>query len=389
MTAERDARYMGQAVRLAARATGRTSPNPMVGAVVVKGREVVGKGYHRRVGTDHGEIVALKAASKGARGAELFVNLEPCCHHGRTGPCTEAIIQAGIRRVVVGMKDPNPLVNGKGIRRLRRAGIEVNYGALEDECRELNAAFICYITRGRPLVTFKSAVTLDGKVATRGGHSRWVTGGASKIAGHRMRNTLDAIAVGVGTVLGDDPTLTCRDVRGGRDPVRVVVDSKLRTPPTARVVRATEQSSAPTLIFTTERATARKTGILTRAGATVIEVAAERGHVDVAAVLQELARRELTTLLLEGGPRLAGAFWQKGLVDRVTAFVAPKVLGDPRGMSMVAGAGVELMSEATELQDVTVRRLGNDVMISGKVRHLEPPPAGPKSVKRKQGKRKA
>jgi len=367
MTIERDAGYMRRAVKLAARAQGRTSPNPMVGAVVVRGDEVVGEGYHRRVGTDHGEIVALKAAGKRARGAELFVNLEPCCHQGRTGPCTEALIRAGVKRVVVGMKDPNPLVNGKGIRRLRRKGMEVISGVLEGECRELNAAFICYITNRRPLVTFKSAVTLDGKVATRGGHSRWVTGKEAKVAGHRMRDTLDAIAVGVGTVLGDDPTLTCRDVRGGRDPMRVVVDSKLRTPVTAKVGCAAEGSAAPTLIFTTDKAAKRRERNLTAAGAEVIRVADELGKVDVSAVLEELANRELITLMLEGGPRLAGAFWQNGLVDRVVAFVAPKILGDPRGMSMVAGPGVELMTEATTLEEVKVRRMGQDVMISGKV----------------------
>ena len=366
MTLERDARYMRQAVKLAARAAGRTSPNPMVGAVVVRGDQVVGQGYHRRVGTDHGEIAALKDAGRKARGAELFVNLEPCCHHGRTGPCAEALIGAGVERVVVGMKDPNPLVNGKGIRKLRRAGVEVVSGVLEPECRELNAAFICYITEQRPLVTFKSAVTLDGKVATRGGHSRWVTGKESRVASHRMRNTLDAIAVGVGTVLGDDPSLTCREVRRGRDPVRVVIDSLARTPTTARVIN--RSSSAPTLIFCTDRAKKRRVTMLERAGAEVVPVASEVGQVDVAAVLQELARREITTLLLEGGPRLAGAFWHKGLVDRVVAFVAPKVLGDPRGMSMVVGPGVEQMSDATELEDVKVRRMGADVMITGKVK---------------------
>ena len=386
MTTERDVKYMRQATVLAARAEGRTSPNPMVGAVVVRGDKVVSKGYHRRVGTDHGEIVALKAAGNKARGAELFVNLEPCCHQGRTGPCTEAIIKAGIKRVVVGMKDPNPLVNGKGIRRLRRGGIEVVSGVLEAKCRELNAAFICYITQGRPLVTFKSAVTLDGKVATRGGHSRWVTGRESKLAGHRMRNTLDAIAVGVGTVLGDDPTLTCRDIRGGRDPVRVVVDSRARTPTNAKVVQALRDSNAPTLIFTTRRAKKGQVELLEGAGATVIRVAAEVGQVDVSAVLEELARRELTTLMLEGGPRLAGAFWQKGLVDRVVAFVAPKVLGDPRGMSMVAGPGVELMSDATELQDVKVRRMGADVMISGKVQRVERQARGAGKKKRRARK---
>ena len=371
---ERDRRYMRMALRLAARGRGRTSPNPHVGAVVVgAGDTLLGKGYHRKVGAEHGEIAALAATVEPTEGAELFVNLEPCCHQGRTGPCTRAIIQAGIRRVVVGMKDPNPLVNGKGIRALRRAGVEVCTGVLEQDCQELNAAFICYMQNRRPLVTFKSAVTLDGKVATRGGHSRWVTGAASRKAGHRMRDTHDAIAVGVGTVLGDDPTLTCREVRGGRDPVRVVVDSRLRTPVDAKVMRAAADSAAPTLVVTSSRASARKTRALTRAGAEVlvVDLDADGRHVDVGSMLSALAERGLLSLLLEGGPRLAGAFWRAGLVDRMAAFVAPKVLGDARAMSMVAGAPAELMSEAVELADVRVRRMGRDVLVEGKIQNTE------------------
>jgi len=365
---EQDQQYMRRALALAARARGRTSPNPMVGAVVVRGQEVVGQGYHCRAGAEHAEVVALRQAGRRARGATLHVNLEPCNHTGRTGPCTRGIIAAGVRRVVVGMRDPNPRVNGKGIRALRRAGLEVSAGVLEDRCQELNEGFIRYITEGRPLVTFKAAVTLDGRTAARTGDARWVTGEQARRQGHRMRDHNDAIAVGVGTVLCDDPTLTCRDIRGGRDPVRVVMDSRLRTPPSARVVAAAARSKAPTLIFTTERAAKNRERALTKAGARVLRIPGDGRRVAIPAMLQALAREQLTSLLLEGGPGLAGGFWQEELVDRVVVFVAPKVLADPRGLPLVLGRGVDAMKDATTLQQVKVRRLGDDVMISGRVR---------------------
>jgi diaminohydroxyphosphoribosylaminopyrimidine deaminase/5-amino-6-(5-phosphoribosylamino)uracil reductase len=363
-----DERFMRVALRLAVRARGRTSPNPLVGAVVVRGGRVVGQGYHRRAGTDHAEVVALRAAAGEGRGADLYVNLEPCAHIGRTGPCARCVIEAGVRRVVVGMRDPNPLVDGKGIRALRRAGIEVVSGVLEEQCRELNEAFACYITRRRPFVTLKTAATLDGRVATRTGDSRWVTGEAARLEGHRLRSWHDAIAVGVGTVLVDDPELTCRGVRGGRDPLRVVIDSRLRTPPTARVVAAARTSRARTWILAGAGAPARRARALEVAGARVVRVAAADGRVELLAALELLAEHELMSVLLEGGPTLAGAFWRAGLVDRLTVFLAPRLLGDPRGLPMLAGAGgPERMAEATGLTAVRVARLGEDVMISGRV----------------------
>jgi diaminohydroxyphosphoribosylaminopyrimidine deaminase/5-amino-6-(5-phosphoribosylamino)uracil reductase len=356
--------FMGLALRLARKGLGRTSPNPAVGAVVTRGDEVVGRGYHRRAGTRHAEITAIQDAGALARGATLYVNLEPCNHHGRTGPCAHAIVEARIRRVVIGMRDPNPLVNGRGIAALRRRGIEVVTGVLEQECRRLNEAFVCYITRGRPFVTFKAAVTLDGHVAARGGDSRWVTGEAARLEGHRLRNTHDAIVVGVGTVLADDPELTCRGVPGGRDPVRVVVDSRLRTPPTAKVVAAAARSSAPTIIATTASAPERRARQLERAGARVIR--GRRGpHVNVDALLAGLGRLEIASVLLEGGPTLAGAFWRAGLVDRVVAFVAPKVLADPGGLPMVVGEPVRAMAQATALEQIEIRKVGEDVLITG------------------------
>ncbi len=368
----RDERYMAMALRLARRAVGRTSPNPMVGAVIVRGEEVVGRGYHRRAGTAHAEVVALGQAGEAARGAELYVNLEPCNHRGRTGPCTRAIIEAGVRRVVVGMLDPNPLVNGKGVRALRRKKVSVTTGVLDAECRDLNAGFICFMGQGRPLVTLKAAITLDGRVAARTGDARWVTGPEARKQGHRMRDRSDVIMVGVGTVLADDPTLTCRDIRGGQDPVRVIVDSKLRTPPGSRVVLAAADSTAPTIIITTDAAPKNREKALVAAGAEVIRLPARRApgrkqEVPLATMLQELGLREYLTVLLEGGPRLAGALWRQGLVDRLTAFVAPKVIGDARALPMLDAGEVPLMAGATDLERVQVKRVGGDVMISGRV----------------------
>jgi len=357
-------RFMRLALRLARRARGRTSPNPMVGAVLTKGGEVVGRGYHRRAGTEHAEIRAIRDAGARAVGGTLYVNLEPCNHQGRTGPCARAIIDAGIRRVVIGMKDPNPLVNGKGIAALRRHGVEVVTGVLEQESRDLNEFFICFITKRRPFVTFKAAITLDGRVAARGGDSRWVTGEAARREGHRLRATHDAIMVGVGTVLRDNPTLTCREVRGGRDPVRVVVDSRLRTPVDSRVIRAAAGSPAPTLVMTTPGASRRRERALVAAGAAVLRVPGE-GRVAIPALVTALAERGVTSLLLEGGPTLAGSFWAAGVVDRVVAFLAPKLLADPRALPMLAGPPAGAMAAAVELARTRVRRVGNDIMISG------------------------
>ena len=367
MKASPDERFMRMALRLAARARGRTSPNPMVGAVVVRRGEIVGRGYHRRAGQAHAEVGALDQAGRRARGADLYVNLEPCNHVGRTGPCVRCILEAGVARVVVGMRDPNPIVNGKGMRALRRAGVEVVSGVLEQECRTLNEAFICFITRQRPFVTWKSAITLDGRVAARSGDSRWVTGELARLEGHRLRDGHDAIVVGVGTVLADDPELTCRLPRG-RDPIRVVVDSHLRTPPTARVVGVAATSQAPTWIVCGEAAPARRAATLQDHGARVLRVGVDgRGRVGVAKLLKALAAREVQSVLLEGGPTLAGSFWREGLIDRVIAFVAPKLLGDPAALPMLDGLEVAAMADARSLRDVQTRAFGDDLMVAGRV----------------------
>ena len=351
-------RLMGMALKLAAKGRGRTHPNPMVGALVVKNGQIVGRGYHAKAGEEHAEIGAIKLAGGKARNADLYLNLEPCNHHGRTGPCCKAIVNAGIKRVFVGSKDPNPKVNGKGIAALKRSGIKVVAGILEDECYQLNEGFFKVIQERRPFVTFKTAITLDGRVATHTGHSRWVTGAKSQHESHRLRNTHDAIAVGIGTVIDDNPTLTCRGIRGGRDPIRVVVDRRCRIPVDAKIIAAANKSNNPTWVMTTSL---KRKSELEQAGAKVIKV----GGKGPLALLRSLAEKDVTTLLLEGGPTLAGAFWKAKLIDRVIAFIAPKILADPTALPMLQGGLIPKMSGAIELANISTRKMGDDIMLTG------------------------
>ncbi|MCL6480003.1 MAG: bifunctional diaminohydroxyphosphoribosylaminopyrimidine deaminase/5-amino-6-(5-phosphoribosylamino)uracil reductase RibD, partial [Peptococcaceae bacterium] len=315
-----DRYYMQMALDLARQALGRTSPNPMVGAVLVKDGRVIGQGYHTRPGTPHAEIHALREAGERAAGATLYVTLEPCCHQGRTGPCTEAILAAGVKRVVAAMTDPNPLVSGRGLERLRRAGIEVTVGVMEEEARRLNEVFIKYITTRRPFVVLKTAMSLDGKIATRSGESQWITGPQARLAVHRLRDRYDAVLVGINTVLKDNPSLTTRiPQEDGRDPVRVIVDSLARTPPEARVI--TQQSSAPTIIAVTEKAPAQNLRRLERAGAQIVVVPGNGPRVDLAGLMAELGRREITSVLVEGGGEIHASFLEARLVDKVIWFI--------------------------------------------------------------------
>ena len=360
-----DVQYMKNALELAARARGRTSPNPMVGAVVVKEGQVVGRGYHQRAGTPHAEVHALREAGEKARGATLYVTLEPCCHHGRTGPCTEAVIGAGIRRVVLAMTDPNPLVSGGGVKKLRDAGIEVATGVLEEDARVLNEVFIKYITTGLPFIVAKAAVSLDGKIATRSGKSKWITGPEARAYGHQLRDWYDAILVGIGTVLADDPSLTARPAGGrGRDPVRVVLDSQARLPLQARVLN--QDSRAPTVLAVTGRASPARVDALRQAGAEVL-VVNEGPRVDLAELVRALGQRGITSVLLEGGAGVHGSALSAGMVDKVAWFVAPKIIGGREAPGPVGGPGVEDPSEAAELERVRVSRLGADIYIEGYV----------------------
>lgn len=339
---------MREALNEAARGLGRTAPNPPVGCVIVSGGQIVGRGFHPEAGESHAEVFALRAAGEWARGAAAYVTLEPCSHFGRTPPCADALIAAGVARVVIAALDPNPRVAGRGAEKLRAAGIDVKVGVLEGEAGAQQAGFRSLIARGRPWVVLKYAMTLDGRVATRSGDSRWVSGEAARALVHRWRNELDAVAVGAQTVLADDPQLTTRGVPGGRDARRVVFDRRGRVPPNARalgegsiLVTSPETDPAP----------------YAARGVTVV------GEVELPPALSRLGTLGVSSVLLEGGPTLAGAFLAAGLVDEVRAFVAPKLLG--AGIGPLGGPTRGRMAQAPDLRNVTVEQVGPDVLLRG------------------------
>lgn len=354
-----DADFMRRAIFHASRSQGVTTPNPMVGAIVVSPEGVVvGQGRHRRAGEPHAEVFALEDAGDRARGATLFVNLEPCCHTGRTGPCTRRIIAAGIRRVVAAMRDPNPLVSGKGFDELRANGVEVEVGLLEDEAARLNRAFAIVQTEGRPMVIAKAAASIDGRIAAAPGMRTQLTSAEANRRTQRLRASVDAIAIGSGTMLADDPVLTVRDCYRPRPLARVVFDRRLRTPATARVFSTLDQG--PVIIVTTATAAARypdRVQALRAVGATVVE-----GTGDLQADLRALVALDISTVLLEGGAILHGAAWNAGVIDRVHLIVAPAVLGE-RGVKLFDGIDVPL----SELIPVRVDRLGPDAWMEADV----------------------
>lgn len=346
---------MRRALRLAARAAGRTSPNPLVGAVVVRSGEVVGEGFHKAAGEPHAEATALARAGERGRGATLYTTLEPCAHTGRTPPCVEAIRQAGVARVVAAMRDPDPRTDGRGFSALRAAGVELTMGVLEAEARRLNEGFISRIARGRPFVLVKLATTLDGRVWVKG--RRYLSGKRAQREVHRLRDRYDAVLVGIGTLLTDDPALTVREVKG-RDPLRVVVDSEARTPLTAKVVRSKDPQR--TLIFVARDADMRRVSRLRDSGVLVATVPRAAGGLDLGAVLRWLAEKGVNTVLSEAGPKIAGSLVAAGLADRLMLIQAPLAGGD--GPSALDGIGT-----AVSLRSLTVRRLGDDVMLEGEI----------------------
>ncbi|MER3490631.1 MAG: bifunctional diaminohydroxyphosphoribosylaminopyrimidine deaminase/5-amino-6-(5-phosphoribosylamino)uracil reductase RibD [Meiothermus sp.] len=367
-----DETYMQQALELAARAIGRTSPNPPVGCVLVREGEVVGWGFHPRAGEPHAEVLALRQAGERARGATAYVTLEPCAHDGRTPPCAQALIEAGVSRVVVATIDPNPQVRGRGLEQLARAGVEVATGVLKDPAERQQEAFRHWITHGEPFVVFKTALSLDGKTATAAGDARWVSGEAARERVQLLRDELDAVVVGVGTVLADDPWLTCRlstDAVPGRiprDPVKVVFDTQAKTPPQARLFAPGPRGEAArVLILCAEGADPARVEGLRRVGAEVVPLeCGPDGRLGLDGALQALGARGLTGLLLEGGSQLAGSFLDAGKVHKVVAFIAPKLVGG-RGPTPVAGKGVLQMSQARPLERVRVELLGSDVLVEG------------------------
>jgi diaminohydroxyphosphoribosylaminopyrimidine deaminase/5-amino-6-(5-phosphoribosylamino)uracil reductase len=334
----------------------------MVGAVVVAGSRIVGRGYHRRAGEPHAEILALRAAGAKARGATLYVTLEPCCHTDkRTPPCVPSVVASGVRRVVVAMRDPNPRVRGRGITRLRRAGLEVTTGCLEDRAQRLNEAYRHWIRTGRPFLILKAAMTMDGKIATAGGASKWITGEEARGDGHRLRSVVDAVMVGIETVLHDDPQLTARGTgTTGRQPLRIVLDSTLRIPASARILSAL---GGQLLIATTAHAPKDRIEDRRAQGATVLVLPAVGGQVSFRACVEELGRRGVTSVLLEGGGTVNASALQAGLVDRVILYMAPTLLGGQDARSVIAGRSPESLSDALPLRDLRITRVGNDLKI--------------------------
>jgi diaminohydroxyphosphoribosylaminopyrimidine deaminase/5-amino-6-(5-phosphoribosylamino)uracil reductase len=352
------------AIRLAQKGIGRTSPNPPVGAVLVRQGKVVGSGYHRFAGADHAEIVAFKRAGIKARGATLYITLEPCSHHGRTPPCTGALIRAGIKEVVGGVKDPNPLVAGRGFRQLRRAGVRVRVGVLERECRRLIAPFAKYITRRLPFVTLKLAATLDGRIATANGDSRWVSGEDSRRRVHRLRNETDAVLVGLGTVKADDPLLSCR-IPGGRNPWRVVLDSHLRIPLSAKILRHPDRER--TIVVTGSGVTRAKVLALQALGAQVWRSPVRQNKILWRPLLIKLAREGIVSVMIEGGGATAASALDERIVDRIIFFYAPKILGGD-GRPMIESLGLRRMKDAIFVTDLRVKKSGADWMLTADLR---------------------
>ncbi|MFA6078868.1 MAG: bifunctional diaminohydroxyphosphoribosylaminopyrimidine deaminase/5-amino-6-(5-phosphoribosylamino)uracil reductase RibD [Candidatus Omnitrophota bacterium] len=358
-----DQEYMHIAIKLAKKAEGRTSPNPIVGALVVNGSQIVGRGYHKKAGLAHAEVNALKEAGRQARNATLYVTLEPCDHFGRTPPCTDAIVNSRIRRVVIGMTDPNPLNNGRGIKRLAAHGISVVSGVLEKEARSINEPYIKFITRKLPYVTVKAAESIDGKIATRLGDSKWITSDDSRRYVHELRSRVDAVMVGVNTVLRDDPLLTSR-IRGAKQPLRIVVDSHLKTPLNAKLFANIRRS--PLLIVAIERSPRIKK--YESKGAEILIVKEKRGKVDLARLMKSLAVRGISHILVEGGGELNAAMIDSGLADKVLFFIAPMIIGGKDAITAVEGRGAAHISEALALKNVKVKRFSEDILIEGEVR---------------------
>lgn len=361
--------FMTLALRLAAKGRGKTSPNPMVGALVVKNGRIVGRGYHQGPGQPHAEALALKQAGPRANGAILYVTLEPCCHLlKRTPPCVPAVVQSGVRQVVVAMTDPNPMVKGRGIAGLRRAGMTVTTGIAHEAAAKLNQAYLHWVKTGRPFVILKAGMTLDGKVATAKGESQWITGPRARQDAHRLRSQADAVIVGVGTVLKDNPMLTARLSDrplklAPRQPLRVVLDSRLRTPPTATV--CAKQDRAKTLIVTTSRTSPSRRRPFERAGVEVQSLSEKNGHVSLSALMTMLGKRGITSVLIEGGSTVNAAALREKLVNHVVLYLAPTLMGGQDAKAVIGDRSPERLAQALPLHHVTVRRVGKDLVVEG------------------------
>lgn len=355
--------FMNMAYRLAFKGRGRTSPNPLVGAVLVKSGRVISVGWHKHCGADHAEIVALNKAGTHAKGASLYVTLEPCCHYGRTPPCVDQIIQSGIRSVYVGMVDPNSLVNGRSIAKMRRAGIDVQVGFMRKELERMNESFIKYIKYRVPFVVVKTAQTLDGKTATASGRSKWITSLSARTYARRLRNDFDAILVGIRTVLKDDPRLTAA-ARSKRIK-KIIIDASLRISPRARLFSGAVPADC--FIVTTPKADPAKIDLFRRKGINVLVYPQRQGHIQFKLLLKELAKREITSILIEGGAHTVGRALSERIVDKMHIYIAPKIIGDQKALSAVTGLRVAHLSQAVQLKDLEIKKIEKDIFIQGYV----------------------
>ncbi|MCU0651887.1 MAG: bifunctional diaminohydroxyphosphoribosylaminopyrimidine deaminase/5-amino-6-(5-phosphoribosylamino)uracil reductase RibD [Candidatus Omnitrophica bacterium] len=356
--------YMRRAIVLALKAKGKTKPNPMVGALVVKNGRVVGEGFHKKAGLTHAEIIALDEAGSASRGGTLYVTLEPCAHFGKTPPCVDTIIKRGIKEVIVGMIDPNPLNNGRGIAVLKQHKIKVQCGFLENELRKINQVFIKYITKKMPYVTVKVAQSLDGKIATASGDSKWITSDKSRIFSHRLRSDYDAIAVGVNTVLRDNPKLDAWFSK--LQPIKIIIDSRLSTPQEANIFSAGAQVIIVTLSTRPGQETANRSILLKKAK--ILEVKEKAGQINLKDMLKKIASFGISSILVEGGGTLIGSLFDEGLVDRVLFFTSPKIIGGKHAVGSVMGKGVTRVEQAIKLKEIRLKRIGEDYLFEGYIK---------------------
>ncbi len=368
MTADlREDYFMGQALKLAKKGLGRVSPNPMVGAVVAKNGKIIGEGYHRFFGGAHAEINALESAGKAVKNADIYVTLEPCSHFGKTPPCVDSLINSGVQRVFIGMVDPNPVVSGKGVRKLKKAGIAVKTGILDLKCRRLNESFVKYITKKEPFVILKSGISLDGKIASHAGDSKWITCERSRSLTHRMRFESDAVMVGVGTVIADDPLLNVRLFKKTKkEPFRVIVDSGLKIPLGCNVLKP-DFAKKTIIAVSKEKSVSKKADAIKNMGAQVIAVPAKNKRIDLKELSRILAKQGIARILLEGGSEVNAAALEAEIVDKVVLFYAPMLIGGKKAFGMIGGQGKPLISETIKIDDLNIRRIDTDFIVEGYV----------------------
>lgn len=354
--------YMKRALELAMKGIGMVNPNPMVGAVIVKDNKVIGEGFHEKYGHAHAERNAVKNAVEDIEGATVYVTLEPCAHYGKTPPCVDLLIEKKVRKVVIGMLDPNPLVAGKSIKKLKENNIEVKVGVKEKECRKLNEVFIKYITTKKPFVIMKAGISIDGKIATSSGESKWITSERSRLHSHELRNRMSGIMVGINTVLSDDPSLTYRGEHKGKDPLRIIIDSTLKVPFESKVIKYNNNN---TIVACVENTDLIKKEKLEKMGVKIIETKSKKGKVDLQEVVEKLGKEKIDSILLEGGGTLNFSALKEGIVDKVRFYIAPKIIGGENSKNSVSGQGFYNLDDCVNLKDMSYEQMGNEMVVEG------------------------